>query len=347
MIQLLTVFFIYWMLWGGTLLYQSLGAMLVYFVALGGSLSLAAHYALSERKAPPMAYPAALMLIGGVFATLANPDIYNVTFQVLTVWALAGAVMVIAHQLPGDSVRVALVVAGLVMALVILAFPSMHDNSNVTGAWLVLLIPLAGAETFGKRIPYKWTVILYTAGGIAALGMGSRTAFIALVFSLLIYSWGKFERKYWAAIIPFVVFGLFLLVIERPDTFYNRFDYWEQVYDHLGEYKAGGPARLFGVGPGGLYARRAIEEVGKPGEFIPHAHNILVQVIAELGDIGLVTFIGAILWTLANRPKWDRYQWSIVGGVLVYCLFDFPLFFPGFLVVLAVIMGLRGQVENE
>jgi hypothetical protein len=334
MSYIVIAYFAFMMIFGGTLLYEVPGAMLVFYILLIAMLGMAGHIVFVQRTPPTLGYPAVIMLIAGFFSTIANPEIINVSSQVIGVWLMAFAALVIASQFESNTVMVAFLIAGVLWSIAGLS-GLMSYNTNIAGIWLVFLLPI-GLQRIGSN--RKWALAFLVIVLLIAMAIESRTAVVALLITALVYyknlvpKWGWYLAPFAAAVI---IYALFVL---RPDTFLSRFSYWVQIWQRFDNPMQ----RWFGFGPGGLYASgMIIDPVG--GYPVPHAHNLFIQVFAELGEMGLASLVGAGLWINKNRPDWDRWQVAILGGMLVYCMFDFPLYFPGVLVMTAVIAGVRRQ----
>lgn len=127
----------------------------------------------------------------------------------------------------------------------------------------------------------------------------------------------------------------------------------ESVTDRLGLWKAAWPIALenpvFGIG-WGAFSGRYFDFMTEPGVIAPvglynNAHNILLQLFAETGAIGLVLFLAPlVVWAfvvLKARP--DARQWwllAMLGVFGIHSLLEYPLWYAHFLGIAALLLGL-------
>jgi O-antigen ligase len=135
---------------------------------------------------------------------------------------------------------------------------------------------------------------------------------------------------------------LYALAVYRPAEALNRFYYWDKAIQALSYHNI-----WVGLGPGGLAARHAIDEPTnlptQPSYFHLHAHNLIVQVTAELGLVGLAALILAAVWILRAKIH-GRWQIAILAALVVHSLVDLPLYYPGPWLVFMFIAGSMRQV---
>ncbi|MFE8602386.1 O-antigen ligase family protein [Archangium violaceum] len=222
-----------------------------------------------------------------------------------------------------------------------------------------IIVPLAVAVLVRKQSP--WLVRL-TCGLAAALAITamvlsySRGGFLGLVAAA--GTWVLLERNLTRTLVVVVAAGAMLML--SPQSFWNR-------TRTVGTYEADASAMsrveawtvasrvsvehpLLGVGAGTFpYAWRLYGPVGSTRVYA--AHNVFLQVISDLGFVGLglfLAFIGAALgplWTLARdreRGWLVRALAAAVVGHLVSCLF------AGFLVAVHfyVLFGLAACADR-
>ena len=110
-------------------------------------------------------------------------------------------------------------------------------------------------------------------------------------------------------------------------------------------------APIIGYGPGSFHVLSAVEAQIPPGFYLVHAHNLLLQVAAEGGIVGiivlaLIAFVGGRdfirAWNIATNSRKNRlaaYAGAAVG-MLVHHMFDFafesPLYTISFLILAAL-----------
>ena len=84
-----------------------------------------------------------------------------------------------------------------------------------------------------------------------------------------------------------------------------------------------------------------------PGAF-NHAHNIVLQLMAETGGIGALAVVGAVLAWLADlrRARFDPERWwmlALLAVIGIHSLLEFPLWYAYFLGVTALLLGLGAE----
>jgi O-antigen ligase len=107
---------------------------------------------------------------------------------------------------------------------------------------------------------------------------------------------------------------------------------------------------LLGVGHGN-YAQARLHELNgpMPVPHVDHAHNLLLQVASEWGAVGLLLVALALVWlaraglrALAERPVAPArlFALAMVVALLVHGLAEHPLWFPHYLFLFALAVGL-------
>ena len=82
------------------------------------------------------------------------------------------------------------------------------------------------------------------------------------------------------------------------------------------------------------------------------AHNLVMQLAAETGTIGLLIFFAAIaVWANAARKiKWEAQHWwgyAILGVLAIHSLLEYPLWYSYFLAVTAVLLGMFDETRYQ
>jgi O-antigen ligase len=255
---------------------------------------------------------------------------------------------------------------------------------NPFAGYLGLLLPLAVllAASPGPR----WRRRL--AGGVAALLVAamlmslSRGAWLGAAGALAVVAlhWSRRSRALLVpaalAVLTLIVLALLELlprdVIERFATTLQYFGVFDartvavtpenfSVVERMAHWQAGWymflDHPLLGVGPGNYPAR--YDEYHLPGWLDPlgHAHNYYLNVAAELGVIGLATFLALLVaaFAAASRalrrapePGFERaVALGVLGGLLVFVLhnlFD-SLFVHGVGIQVGIYLGLLGDAR--
>jgi hypothetical protein len=269
-------------------------------------------------------WPLSLALLASF---LANLDISQVGAARVWLAALALAVLFVTNRLvtPGQLLDSLSLAGWLWPALWLLLRPG--DNANIVAVWPVtfFLVSLwrAGQEDSyleGAKVGIYCLILLYlgSRGAILGLAAGVVALYASRLTSRLTLCAGG------------VLLGL--LILWRPETALFRLHYWQQA---LTVFLAN---PVLGVGPGGLWARHLISE---PGGFQLHAHNFIFSSMAELGLGGLLALLyaGWRIYVLRSTFNLQPYQLAIITALLVHSLVDEPLFWPGILLLAAIIVG--------
>ncbi len=256
----------------------------------------------------------------------------------------------------------------------------------LTGAWLVAVVPWLGGSgrvpVITRAIPW-WVGALATTGtgaGLLALfltqsrggwiGMAAGLAVVALLLGG-IYRWtfiiGVFVLVMVAILTPIgdrvaLRFGTEALGLSVSDSPVNVSPANWAVQERLAHYGAGlhmvRDHPLLGVGAGNFNER--FREYTEAWRFrIPrgHAHNAYIQVAAQTGIVGLVTYLSLIVTVAARlRSRWRLGSGSdrvIVIGVIgvsvavaVHNLFDY-LHVAALPIQLSLIWALAERVRSD
>lgn len=83
---------------------------------------------------------------------------------------------------------------------------------------------------------------------------------------------------------------------------------------------------------------------------IEHAHNIILQLLVELGSLGcnwFVLMVGLWLWQVFKQPRKLSQFWllSLFSVLAIHSLLEYPLWYSQFLGIFAVLLGL-GETRN-
>ena len=181
-----------------------------------------------------------------------------------------------------------------------------YENPNAFGEVLLLLLPLSFALILCARTWWgKALAACSTVMGCAAIAMTySRAAWIGLAAAVLLFLllWNK-------KVVPIVILAALAGTLLLPDTVSNRilsifsssdtstnsrFPYYQAAWLFIQDHPVLG---------GGL-GSDVVRELIKKGNYFTgadvfvHCHNVYLQVWCETGAVGLLTFVGGILWTI-------------------------------------------------
>lgn len=204
-----------------------------------------------------------------------------------------------------------------------------YENPNAFAEVLLLLLPLAVAYTLSASgWAGRFLGFFSVAFGVGAMLMTySRASWLGLVFAAFIFVL-LWNRKLIPVGIVVVAAALPLL----PDTVFNRiltiFNPQDSstssrfpLYYAAGEFLAQRP--LLGAGLGADAVRAAINDLNlfHGADRFVHCHNIYLQVWCEAGLVGLIAFVGGILWSIKQGVKavvkglcHPQVRLAIIGG---------------------------------
>jgi O-antigen ligase len=231
---------------------------------------------------------------------------------------------------------------------------AMFENPNAFAEVLALLIPLAvglclGSPRWGGRI---------LGAGAAGLGIGaifmtySRASWVGLAVAALLFVF-LWNRKLLPAvlllglatipILPDAVFNRILTIFNTHDTSTtSRFPLYAAALRLLGARP------LTGAGLGTDAVRQAVGDLNLYHGVAPfvHSHDVYLQVWAETGVFGLLSFVGAMGWSIKNAmaaaaskacPRAVRLLTiggaSALAGILVCGLADYIWNYPRVMVI--------------
>ena len=222
------------------------------------------------------------------------------------------------------------------------------QNPNMLGQYLILLIPLGGAElltsrSWGKRIFYLCCC------GVMCLCMiltFSRGAWLGLLFAGLVF-FVLLEPR----IIPWLILAApFLLAgaaFVLPEAIVSRFTSIGNLGDASTSYRVfiwmGTLAMLkdywlCGIGPGDAAFNAVYPAYSYNGIIAPHAHNLFLQIVCDAGVAALAVFLVVLfvyfrtMCTALSREKnWTSRIFQIaftsgVCGFLVQAMTDYSFY---------------------
>lgn len=190
-----------------------------------------------------------------------------------------------------------------------------QENRNVLAAWL-------GVFTLALLARRSWLAGVYLG---VLVWLGSRGALLGLAAGSLVLF-----RPPWRALLAGLAALPLVAWAGRLDTALYRLDYWTAALNAW----AGSP--WFGVGTGGLWAGQVIPEPG--GGWQIHAHNMAITWLAETGLVGAAIGGAGVWWLWRERPALPVAQ-AIAAALLAHGLVDEPLWWPGLLLVFALVLG--------
>ena len=215
------------------------------------------------------------------------------------------------------------------------------SDVNAAGSFFVLATLAAGGLTVAARGRTRagWTIATVLCAA-ALWWSGSRAAFLAGVLSLgiwLLWQRGRAARRALAALAVCALIGIWMFpnpIVDRSavGALSIRAELARVAFRLLGQ------APLFGIGIGTFYAQSG-GEIHDPmvRALYPreNAHNNYLQVLAELGIVGLGAFLAVLLAVaLVVYRSTDRRLATLAGvecgliAFLITCLAGHPLLNP-------------------
>ncbi len=226
---------------------------------------------------------------------------------------------------------------------------AMFENPNAFAQVLAMLIPLSVGLTLGStRWRWRFIGLLSTGlGGAAILMTYGRAAWLGLAAAALVFVF-MWNRK----LLPFMLLAGLAAVPLLPDsvmarifTIFNmrdtstssRFPLYSATLRLLRSHP------VLGAGLGSYAVRQAVKDLNYYHGVAPfvHAHNIYLQVWAETGLLGILSFLGAMSWTVkrafravssASAPRLARLLAmggaSALFGILVCGIADYIWNYP-------------------
>ncbi len=181
---------------------------------------------------------------------------------------------------------------------------STFENPNVLAEYLIMVLPLTVAlflANKGGRAKFGSAVLLALFGG-CLIYTWSRGAWLGLLIGLLIFF--LIYSKNTLSVLLFSVLGIPFLPFVLPESITSRFlsignladsstsyrvSIWRGVLNMLEDFSVSG----IGIGNGAFSMVYPIYSLSGC-ETAQHAHNLYLQITAELGIIGLVIFIALL-----------------------------------------------------
>lgn len=193
---------------------------------------------------------------------------------------------------------------------------SAGGNPNELGLTMVASLPLVLVLIFPGAGRVRWLVVGVAAASIATVVLtGSRASFLALVFLIGVLALSSKRRFGWLLV---AVGFLVVLWVVTPPEYKQRYSsvtslQHDESYQHrVLAWKAGWAMfkdnPLTGVGVGEFANASGMKYwPGQGGRHWLNAHSLYVQVVAELGLLGAVTFAIFLIYLLRlNRSISQR-----------------------------------------
>jgi len=234
----------------------------------------------------------------------------------------------------------------LTLALVSLVYLFARGNLGrlavaACAAAILLALPLAGSRSVWLYLAMLLVLALWPLAG-------ARADAVARMRGLVLGASGGFVLAQWAVTLPWFTSGL---GVEAPSErlfevaagMAERLQLWGEAWWMFVQ------SPLTGVGFGQFAWQHTLFQAAFPaaallGNF-NHAHNILLQLLAETGMVGVVLVVAAAVGWLAGLRgvRLTLEHWWLLGllGVIsVHSMIEMPLWYAYFIAVAAIALGL-------
>jgi O-antigen ligase len=263
-------------------------------------------------------------------------------FVPLVTWSLCLIAYALAWRLPVDTIRRGLLAAGQALAVVaisqwlawrfnLLAGPGFASrppgallHPNVLAAVLVtVMIVAVECKAWRQLIPLALALLLTgsRAGLLAAVAAG----IVWLFYDQAARRW--LAKRRWLVIVGCLALLMGLITITgggSHSTLNHRLYYWQVGIQTWRDHP------LIGVGVGG-YNQAYLDAGQHLTRTARHAHNLLINILAESGLIGFGVFL-FFVWKLARifrQRAAQRAAGAFLAAITVICTFDCVMWVPG------------------
>lgn len=214
------------------------------------------------------------------------------------------------------------------------------NNPNLLCEYLSMVMPVVLYTLLQETKELSYRMWLYLAASLLAVAgvifSMSRGGYMALFTVLLIFIMSRPQRIIWIAaglllgilLVPSSVMEKFFTFSPSHGDFLERFEAWKTCLQAFWQR----PVFGFGAGCGSV---QTILVAG--GIFIPHAHNLIIELITEGGLIALLFFAvlgihvlrGGFRLAASSESHWiGMTVIAFAGSFFVHGLVDYPLLTP-------------------
>ena len=188
---------------------------------------------------------------------------------------------------------------------------SFFENPNALGELLLLGLPILAALAFASRRWYMRLAALgvFLVGGVCMAMTYSRASWVGLAAAAFIYVffWNRKLIPLGIAaalaalpLLPDSILTRILSIANMDDTTTSsRFPQFEAAFRLLAREP------ITGAGLGADAVRQAVRlnSLYQGAAPFVHAHNTFLQIWAETGLVGLLSFLGSIFWTMKETAR--------------------------------------------
>jgi O-antigen ligase len=156
----------------------------------------------------------------------------------------------------------------------------------------------------------------------AALLPCSRGALLAFYVAVLVMSWRRLHWAVGALLVAIPAFFVYGVLVHGTASLHERWEIWSDAIDGL---------QWAGTGIGSFWTKNNLYH----GQTPVHAHNDYIELLAELGPVGLVLLV-AMAWNLLGTLGTGR---IVLIAFAAEAVFGFPAHLPATLALGAVCAG--------
>ena len=234
------------------------------------------------------------------------------------------------------------------------------ENPNNLAELFVLTMPFYMAVYFNARTKSRKRFVLYAAiPPVIAMAMTySRSGWIGLVLAVLIFAFFKKRR-----VVPVIIIVGLLALPVLPRSILNRIltigsrkdsstNYRFMIYDSLSGLLKDIWARGIGLGSDVMSIAVKTYKQMLNGRYPLHAHNNYIQLVVEMGILGAVSYIAAMLNIIKNSFKTavkridDSTRNIILAGavsligIMIISLAEYTWFYPRVMLIFWLTTGI-------
>ncbi|HLF87259.1 MAG TPA: O-antigen ligase family protein [Nitrospiria bacterium] len=236
---------------------------------------------------------------------------------------------------------------------------STFQNVNAFAGFLIILIPLSlylvlFSKEGSSRIWSGASLLLILSAFILTLSKGGMLTLALLSFMVLTYmAYNEIEKRYiWVLppMLALIVVSLYIGYgkIEIMDSIRDRFEYWRMAVRIIADHP------LIGTGLGG-YAAMA-QEYQTGSVYSRYVHNNYLQVFAELGVFGFITYVWLVLnpilrgFSIIRKDRSKQHKvfflMAAIGGFLFHTLIDFDWDVPAIQMTFFLLSGIITKMDK-